>query len=221
MRRLLITAGPTHEPIDAVRYLANRSSGRMGVALAAAGVAAGWDVMLLLGPTAEPPTAGVRVERFVATADLERLLASQFPACDVLIMAAAVADYRPATPLDGKLPRRGDRFVLELAPTPDLVAACAARRAPHQRIIGFALEEPARLATRAVSKLREKGLDAIVANPLATMGAADVVATVFTPDGAQHTPPGAGAASTKAEFARWLIAWIELHLGPGSREAPG
>jgi phosphopantothenoylcysteine decarboxylase/phosphopantothenate--cysteine ligase len=209
MRRLLVTAGPTHEPIDAVRYLANRSSGRMGLALAAAGAAAGWDVMLLLGPTAELPPVGVRVERFGSTADLERLLATHFPACDVLIMAAAVADYRPAHVVDGKLPRRGEKLVLELAPTPDLVAACTARRAPHQRIVGFALEEPARLAERAVAKLRAKGLDAIVANPLATLGAADVAGVVFTPDGAQHTPPAVAAGTaTKAEFARWLIEWI-------------
>lgn len=207
-RKLLITAGPTHEPIDAVRYIANRSSGRLGVALAEAGATAGWDVTLLLGPVAVVPSA-VRTLRFESTGELAALLDQQFPGCDVLIMAAAVADYRPRLAATRKLPRRDEKLVLELEPTPDLVAACAARKRPSQRIIGFALEEPAVLAQRAREKLLRKGLDAIVANPLETMGADEIRATLFTATGAAVAPPaGDTKRLSKTAFARWLIEWL-------------
>jgi phosphopantothenoylcysteine decarboxylase/phosphopantothenate--cysteine ligase len=205
--RILITAGPTHEPIDAVRYLANRSSGRLGICLAAAAREAGWEVTLLLGPTAWPAPAGVRTERFETTADLAALLERLAPDCDVLVMAAAVADYRPRAVTGGKLPRTGQRLMLELEPTPDLVRACALRKRPGQRLIGFALEEPGVLAARAREKLVQKGLDAIVANPLETMNADRIRAGVYTADGQAVAPPG-GGAMPKAEFARWLIAWL-------------
>ncbi len=210
-RRLLITAGPTHEPIDAVRYLANRSSGRLGLALAAAAHAAGWTVSLLLGPVAGNPPAGVRTRRFESTADLARLLDEEFPACDVLIMAAAVADYRPRAPRPGKTPRGTDPLVLALEPTPDLVAACAARRRPGQRIIGFALEDTAGLAQRARDKLIRKGLDAMIANPLETMGAEEIRALVYTAGGqiVHPTPGAADTALNKTTFARWLIHWLD------------
>jgi phosphopantothenoylcysteine decarboxylase/phosphopantothenate--cysteine ligase len=207
--RVLITAGPTHEPIDEVRYIANRSSGQMGVQLAEAARDAGWKVTLLLGPVALPPPTGVKIQRFTSTADLARLLDEHFPACDVLIMAAAVADYRPVQRLPGKV-ARGVKLSLELEATPDLVAACAAQRQSGQRIIGFALEEPAELDARAREKLRRKGLDAIVANPLETMGASDIAATIYTAAGEVVQPPTkrGRAGQTKADFARWLIEWI-------------
>lgn len=208
---MLITAGPTREPLDPVRYISNRSSGQMGLALAAAARAAGWKVTLLLGPVAGRPPAGVRTLRFETTVELARLLDEHFPACDVLIMAAAVADYRPQNPEPAKLPRADQPLVLTLEPTPDLVAACTARKRPEQRIIGFALEEEHALPERARRKLRAKGLDAIVANPLATPGAPAVKATVFTADGAIASPGGDAdrpAALSKDDFARWLIAWI-------------
>ena len=220
-RRMLISAGPTHEPIDAVRYIGNRSSGRMGIALAEAARDAGWEVTLLLGPVALPPPLDVRTYSFETAAELEALLAEHFPACDVLIMAAAVADYRPRAACVSKLPRTEGPLLLELEPTPDLVARCAARKRPDQRIIGFALEEPGVLAERAREKLRRKGLDAIVANPLSAMGATDVAATLFTADGrvirmpeAAGAPGRAGdsgfcAAVSKEDFARWLMAWVE------------
>ncbi|MEW6251572.1 MAG: phosphopantothenoylcysteine decarboxylase [Planctomycetota bacterium] len=214
-RHMLITAGPTHEPIDAVRYIANRSSGRLGLALAAAARDARWAVTLLLGPVPAEPPGGVQTLRFQSAADLARLLDEHFPACDVLIMAAAVADYRPAQRLAGKPPRRNEKQMVELEPTPDLVAACAARRRPSQRIIGFALEEPAALEPRARAKLLRKGLDAIVANPLETMGAADIRPRLYTaagetldPAGEMSQPAASDAAMSKADFARWLIAWL-------------
>lgn len=211
-RRLLITAGPVHEPIDAVRYLGNRSSGRLGLALAAAGRDAGWSVRLLLGPITATPPDGVDVARFESTADLERLLTHHFVECDVLIMAAAVADYRPRPLSHAKIPRGPGVRMLELEPTPDLVAACASVKRPHQHIVAFALEDPSLLETRAREKLRRKRVDAIVANPLTTMGAGTIDATLFTADGQAVQPlrgdQDSAEGLSKVTFARWLIDWI-------------
>ena len=209
--RILITAGPTHEPIDDVRYVANRSSGRMGVALAEAARAAGWETTLLLGPAALEPPAGVNVVRFECTADLERLLNVHFPFCDVLVMAAAVADYRPIRADIAKLPRTGQKLTIELEPTPDLVARCVARKRPGQRIVGFALEEAARLESRAREKLRRKGLDAIVANPLETMGSLEIEARIITaesPVALDNLLGDATVRASKTEFAARMIEWI-------------
>lgn len=213
--RLLITAGPTREPIDDVRFISNRSSGQMGLALARAAADAGHAVTLLLGPVMLPTALGddVQIVRFTTTDDLQTLLAEHFPACDTLVMAAAVADYRLASPRTGKAPRsQGMRLTLE--PTPDLVAHVAATKRPDQRVIAFALEEAAVLEERAVEKMRRKGVDAIVANPLATMDADRVAAMLLTADGHRHEPPataGSGAdgpGQTKDAFARWLVAWM-------------
>ncbi len=221
---MLITAGPTHESIDAVRYIANRSSGRLGVCLAEAARDAGWEVTLLLGPVAGELPTGVRVQAFESAADLAALLEREFPSCEVLIMAAAVADYRPQRSSNDKLPRTGKPLVLELEPTPDLVARCASRKQPQQRIIGFALEEPDELEARARDKLRRKGLDAIIANPLKTMGAEQIEAVVYTAAGEVIRPQlgtdsghfvsesssaeGTSAGLSKPDFARWFIAWV-------------
>ncbi len=204
--RVLITAGPTHEPIDAVRYLANRSSGAMGVALAAAAVRRGAEVTVLLGPCAAVAPAGCRVIRFESTADLERLLGEHFPSCDVLIMAAAVADYRQARPAPGKLPRRPERLVIELEPTPDLLARCAATRRLGQFIVGFALEPDEALEQSARDKLARKGVDAIVANPLETMGADTIRARILTAGG--EVVFGDKPSRTKTEFAIELVDWV-------------
>src|SRR5690606_19807533 len=121
--KLLITAGPTREPIDAVRFISNRSTGKMGLALAQAGAAVGHDVTLLLGPGPErrDELAGVRTYRFESSAELKQLLEAHFRGCDVLIMAAAVSDYRPVQVSEGKLPSDKQRgIMLHLEPTPDL-----------------------------------------------------------------------------------------------------
>ena len=215
MNRLLITAGPTHEAIDEVRYVANRSSGRMGIALAEAARDAGWSVTLLLGPVGVDPPTGVTVEDYVSTADLEALLDREFLKCDVLIMAAAVADYRPSTAAKGKLARKGENLVLTLEPTPDLVARCAARRKPHQRIIGFALEEESTLETRATEKLQRKNLDALVANPISTLEAKNVSASVYFPDGRRISPSLSDSGERgveKSAFAKWLMDLVNAEF---------
>ena len=203
--RVLITAGPTREPIDDVRFISNRSSGQMGFALAQAAADAGHDVTLLLGPVLLPPSVGeaVRVIRFNTTADLEALLAEHFPQSDVLIKAAAVADYRPSKLIQGKTPR-GEGLKIELEPTPDLVAGCAKTKRDDQTISAFALEDPALLETRAVEKMNRKKVDAILANPLQTMDAADIEPILFYADGRRDEP----GRMPKTQLARWLVSRI-------------
>lgn len=212
--KLLITAGPTREPIDAVRYISNRSSGRMGVALANAAAVSDeiTQVTLLAGLGVEMPddSMGVGVLRFETVADLQALLHEHWPSHDVLIMAAAVSDYRPAYVHVGKLPRQPDGSLqLSLEPTPDLVAEMAAMKCDDQRVIAFALEEPEHLEARAKAKLQRKGVDAIVANPLRTMDAELIEAVWFAANG-DFVEPG---AMSKPRFATWMINHIIEFVG--------
>ena len=216
--RLLITAGPTHEPIDAVRYIGNRSTGRMGLALAQAAIDRGLSATLMLGPTSLPtPTSSLlAVHRFQTAADLQRLLADHWPAHDVLIMAAAVADFRPRAPVGiGKLRRGSDNLTVDLEPTPDLLAGLGSMMREEQRVIGFALEPATELQASAREKLRRKGLHAIVANPLETMDSERITATLILADGSIRTP---GADLAKNDFAAWLI---DQSLKLGYEEGPG
>ena len=203
--RALVTVGPTHEPIDEVRYLGNRSSGRMGMAIAESLAAEGCSVTVLAGPGVTA-TGGLTTERFVTTADLGRLLDRHWPAHDLLVMAAAVADYRPARAASGKMRREDGPVTLSLEPTPDLLAGLAARTGPGRFIVGFALERPDELEASARRKLARKGVDAIVANPIDTMDADDVEATLFLRDGSVRSP-GPGRLPKRA-FARWLARTV-------------
>jgi phosphopantothenoylcysteine decarboxylase / phosphopantothenate---cysteine ligase len=216
-RHILITAGPTHEPIDAVRFLGNRSSGRTGIAIADEAAQRDWAVRLLLGQTPGTPSdSRVTVDRFRTTADLEQLLAVHFGGCDVLVMAAAVADFRPEVSgegLAGKV-RRGDgAMTLRLVPTPDLLRDCAHRRKPGQYLVGFALESASDLEASAEAKLVGKGVDLIVANPLETMDARTIGATVYerTAEGPRVSARTDGLISKDA-FGGWLMDLIESRL---------
>lgn len=210
--RLLITAGPTREPIDEVRYITNRSSGKLGVSVAQAAAERGHEVTLLLGPVSEPVSKHdrLRVYRFESSAELWQLIEAHWADHDALVMAAAVCDYRPATVHEGKLPSdKGQAMVLSLQPTPDLVAQAAAMKRGKQRVVAFALEEPAKLRERALEKLKRKGVDAIVANPLGTMDAQSIAATWFTADGQSEAP----GTMSKTDFGPWLVSRVEALLG--------
>ncbi|MAJ45787.1 MAG: hypothetical protein CBC35_00490 [Planctomycetes bacterium TMED75] len=211
--RVLISAGPTYEPIDAVRYLGNRSSGRLGSALATAAVAAGCQSTLLLGPTSypAPKDSSISTQRFQSCADLQSLLEEHWPNHDLLLMAAAVADYRPCTVrTDEKLRRAAGRLSLELEATPDLLAELAARSRPDQTRIGWALEPRDRLVESARAKLERKQLDAIVANPLETLDSDEIEPMLVLADGSMHTP--APKRLAKSDFAAWLLVKsLELH----------
>lgn len=212
-RSLLITAGPTYEPIDAVRFIGNRSSGRLGSALADHAQSAGWRVTLLLGPNAIVPTnPHVEVIRFQSTSDLESLLQIHLPLTNTLIMAAAVADYRPAADevdLDGKRRRKGGNLVLKLESTPDLLEGCSKIARQDQLLVGFALEPKDEMISSATAKLQRKNIDLIVANALETMDSDSIEATLLgNPKRGMtcqlHTP----GIITKAQFAVWLIDQI-------------
>lgn len=213
-RRILITAGPTHEPIDAVRYLGNRSSGETGLAVAAEAARRAWAVRILLGPTPRAPTdSRIAVHRFRTADDLEQLLHRHFHEADVLVMAAAVSDFRPgvsAEQLGRKLRRTDAGLTLDLERTPDLLAACAERRQPGQFLVGFALEEQGDLDASARDKLVGKGLDLLVANPLETMEATTIRATAYEPaQGGARVAASTPGTVSKAEFAVWLMDLIE------------
>ncbi|MCH8823109.1 MAG: phosphopantothenoylcysteine decarboxylase [Planctomycetes bacterium] len=207
--KLLITAGPTWEPIDAVRYLANRSSGLMGLKIAKSALNRAWPTTLLLGPTSLPLpyNSQLTLKRFQTTSDLQGLLNDHFPSCDILIMAAAVADFRPKTAvLDAKLKRTKNPLNLELEPTPDLIQLISSNAKPHQTVIGFALEAAENLLESAQKKLESKQLDAIVANSLETMGSNEIEATLILKDGKTLRPD---KKLSKSEFADWLLDEVE------------
>jgi phosphopantothenoylcysteine decarboxylase / phosphopantothenate---cysteine ligase len=162
---VLVTAGGTREPIDSVRFLGNRSSGRMGLALAGAAAARGADVTLIAANVALPAPAGVRVRAVATAAELQRACEEEFPRCDVLLMAAAVADFAPAAAADGKIKKAGrERLELVLEPTADVLAGLAARRRSGQTLVGFAAEHGDGAIDYGREKLATKGLDAVVVN---------------------------------------------------------
>jgi phosphopantothenoylcysteine decarboxylase / phosphopantothenate---cysteine ligase len=161
--RVLVTAGGTREPIDPVRFIGNRSSGRMGIALAAAAARRGADVTLIAANVSLPEPAGVhRID--VETADqLAEAARAEFPTAHVLLMAAAPADFRASEPAAGKLKRQG-ALDLHLEPTEDILAGLTASRTDQQTIVGFAAEHGAEGLTRAKEKLARKRADLIVLN---------------------------------------------------------
>jgi phosphopantothenoylcysteine decarboxylase/phosphopantothenate--cysteine ligase len=161
--RVLITAGGTREPIDPVRFIGNRSSGRMGIALAAAAARRGAEVTLIAANVALPAPAGVRRVDVETAAQLAAASEDRFPAAHVLLMAAAPADFRAAEPAAGKL-RRSGSLELSLEPTEDILASLAAGRREGQTIVGFAAEHGGEAVERARGKLERKGADLIVLN---------------------------------------------------------
>jgi phosphopantothenoylcysteine decarboxylase/phosphopantothenate--cysteine ligase len=165
--RVLVTAGGTREPIDSVRYIGNRSSGRMGVALAARAAARGAEVTLIAANLAVPVPPGVRTIPVQTAAELADACAEEFGRCDVLLMAAAVADFRPAAPVAHKLKKdAGTPPSIELEPTEDVLSALSAARRPGQVLIGFAAEHGEGAVAYGRRKLHAKDLDAVVVNDI-------------------------------------------------------
>jgi phosphopantothenoylcysteine decarboxylase/phosphopantothenate--cysteine ligase len=163
-KRVLVSAGGTREPLDAVRFVGNRSSGRMGVALAAEARRRGAEVTLLGANLAVPPASGVELVETPTAADLEREALVRAAEADVVVMAAAVADYRPAEALAAKRPKDTATWTLELEPTTDVLAALGERRRDDQLLVGFAAETGANGLERAREKLDRKGADLFVLN---------------------------------------------------------
>jgi phosphopantothenoylcysteine decarboxylase/phosphopantothenate--cysteine ligase len=168
--RILVSAGPTHEPIDPVRYISNRSSGKMGYAIAAAAQARGAQVVLVTGPTNLPVPKGIDIVPVETAEQMTKALSTRLSWSTVIIMAAAVADFRPKHPASQKLKKQGKTdTTLELEPTTDILASLSAQRT-HQILVGFAAETNDLLA-HATDKLKTKGLDLVVANDVTEPGA--------------------------------------------------
>jgi phosphopantothenoylcysteine decarboxylase/phosphopantothenate--cysteine ligase len=169
-RRVLVSAGGTREPIDPVRFVGNRSSGRMGWAVAEAARRRGAEVTVLAANVDLPRRAGIRYVDAPTAADLHAAALAEFPACDVLVMAAAVADFRPGAPLEGKIDKSAeDRLALDLEPTADILSDLASRR-ERQVLVGFAAEHGPAGLERARAKRLRKGLDLIVHNDVSVEG---------------------------------------------------
>jgi phosphopantothenoylcysteine decarboxylase / phosphopantothenate---cysteine ligase len=175
-RSIVVTAGPTHEPIDPVRFLGNRSSGKMGYAIAAAAARRGARVHLVSGPVELVPPPGIEVERVATARDLERATRAAAEGADAVIMAAAVADFRPAEAREQKIKKRpgGEAPAVELVPNPDILATLGAARAERGArrpvLVGFAAETE-RLVEHARHKLETKRCDLVVANDVSASDA--------------------------------------------------
>jgi phosphopantothenoylcysteine decarboxylase/phosphopantothenate--cysteine ligase len=164
---VLVTAGGTREPIDSVRFLGNSSSGRMGLALARAARARGAEVTVIAANVALPHPEGVRWLEAPTAAELQAACEGELPDCDVLLMAAAVADFRPVAPANGKLKKSGrEHLRVELEPTADILSGLAAHRRPGQTLVGFAAEHGEGALGYGRGKLRDKRLDAVVVNDI-------------------------------------------------------
>jgi phosphopantothenoylcysteine decarboxylase / phosphopantothenate---cysteine ligase len=189
--RILITAGPTQEPIDPVRFVSNRSTGKMGFAIARAAWRRGAQVKLVAGPSSVPIPYGVEHFGTVTAADLLGTTASHFPWCSALIMAAAVADFRPRHPAGHKLKKNQQGMQLDLAPITDELPHLAERKG-DRLMIGFAAETED-LEVNALDKLRRKKLDMIVGNDVSRSDAGFAVdtniVTILTTDGRIETTP--------------------------------
>lgn len=219
-RRVLVTAGGTREPIDAVRFVGNRSSGRMGFALAAAAAGLGADVTVLAANVALTRDPRVRYVDVATAAELHAACLREFPSCHVLLMSAAVADFRPTDVWDTKL-KKTDRaeLTITMEPTADILTALAGLRRPGQTLVGFAAETGEGAVAYGRGKLTRKGLDAVVVNDVAQPGIGfdtpDNEVTIVTATGDQHV-----ARSDKAQIARAILATVEAlkrdtpHLSP-------
>jgi phosphopantothenoylcysteine decarboxylase/phosphopantothenate--cysteine ligase len=211
---VIVTAGPTCEDLDPVRYLTNRSSGKMGYAVAEAAARRGARVALVSGPTVLEAPAGVERVDVRTTAEMHRAVQERFKACSIAIFAAAVADYRPAEPHQQKLKRNKEALTIRLEPTPDILASVA-REKGDRLIVGFAAETD-HVAENARKKLAAKNADLIVANDVTAEGAGfdhdTNIVTLFSRDGRDVALP----KMSKAEVAQRILDEV-LRLRAASR----
>ena len=207
--RVLVTAGGTREPIDSVRFISNRSSGRMGFALAAEAARRGASVTVIAANVKLAPAPGVRVLPVGTAAELAQACEQEFEACDVLLMAAAVADFRPSRPAATKLKKDHGTPTIELEPTTDVLSSVAQRRSSGQILVGFAAEHGAGAIEYGRGKLERKGLDVVVVNDISRPGIGfDVVdneVTILAADGARREVSRTG----KEQVARAVLDEVE------------
>ena len=205
-KKILITAGPTYEAIDPVRFIGNFSSGKMGIALANETVRQGAEVHLILGPSTEKNIhSQIHLHRVVSAQQMYEAAVTEFPTCDIAILAAAVADYTPETVASEKIKKKGGNLSLTLVPTVDILASLGKIKTT-QTLIGFALETENEVAN-AQTKLEKKNLDAIVLNSLRDTGAGfgtDTNKVTFITKKTQNSFP----LKTKEKVAKDILAQI-------------
>ena len=205
-KKILITAGPTYEAIDPVRFIGNFSSGKMGIALANEAVRQGAEVHLILGPSTEKNIhSQIHLHRVINAQQMYEATISEFPTCDIAILAAAVADYTPETVASEKIKKKGGNLSLTLVPTVDILASLGKIKTT-QTLIGFALETENEVAN-AQTKLEKKNLDAIVLNSLRDAGAGfgtDTNKVTFITKETRISFP----LKTKEEVAKDILAQI-------------
>ena len=204
--KFVVTAGPTREPLDPVRFLSNRSSGRMGYAIASAALEAEHEVVLISGPVALPPPAGARLLHVITGEEMFAAARVEFADCDVFVMCAAVCDYKPAKYAAEKMPKQRHPFLLPLVPTRDILASLTSG-AHDCFVVGFAAETQA-LGAHATRKLEEKKCDLIVANDVSRtdlgMEAEENELVIFSKNGGEQKL----ARGKKTELARDLLKII-------------
>jgi phosphopantothenoylcysteine decarboxylase/phosphopantothenate--cysteine ligase len=212
-RRVIVTAGPTIEAIDPVRFISNRSSGRMGYAIAAAARGAGAEVTLISGPTALAAPDGIVRFRIQSAEELRDTVLAILPEADAVVMAASVADYRPIELVEHKMRKRdmGKELTLRLVETPDVLRSIVLARRPGTVVIGFKAELGEAATSEAARMLKEKGLDIVVANDVSDLpdearSNTERVAIV-TAQGVEVLPH-----LPTTEIARRLVARLAEHL---------
>ncbi len=204
--RILITAGPTREYIDDVRFLSNASSGQMGYSIAAAALRGGHQVELVTGPVEIAPPAGCTLHRIETTEELRERCLQLFPQCDGVIATAAVCDYRPQQRIAGKITKTGQPVLLELTETSDVLAELGSMRG-HRWVVGFALEsqDP---RNNAMRKLKMKNCSCIVLNDTSAIGSTENTVEVLSPDAETI----AFFRGPKPEVAERLMVLIETAI---------
>ena len=211
-RRVVVTAGPTREPIDPVRVVSNRSSGKMGYRVAEAAWERGADVVLISGPTALAAPVGVTMRLIDSTRELEAAVRAELPRADVLVMAAAPADYRPTSPSESKRSRIDGALAIPMEPTEDILGSTRDQRKKGSVMVGFALETGDAVA-KGLSKLERKDLDLIVVNDALEPGAGFEKDTnrvaLLGRDGSRRILP----LQTKREVAETILDIVEQSLG--------
>lgn len=214
--RVLLTAGPTYEPIDPVRFIGNRSSGQMGFALAAAAQRAGAEVVLVHGPVALPVPPGVDVVAVETALEMHDAVLARVANCDIFISAAAVADYRPVTPAGQKIKKQAATMQLDLVRNPDIVAAVAARESERPFVVGFAAETED-LRGHALEKLARKNLDMIAANDVSAgqaIGRKENALTLYWSGGELRLPLQDKTTLAEILFAHIIKRYVEVARNP-------
>ena len=201
--RVLVTAGPTREYLDAVRFLSNASSGKMGFACASAAARAGHEVTLITGPVALPDPPRVRTIRVVSADDMYRAVMNAYPKSDAAIMTAAVGDYRPAERFAGKLKKTSETLTLKLVRTRDILREMG-RKKGNRILVGFALEVQDAVH-QALVKYKKKNLDYVVLNTPRTFAADRMDCRVYRDGAVVKRFKGA----TKESVANWIVAVLE------------